>query len=113
VRKQRIILKDHGRIALVRRDIVDASISEINLPLIGRVKPRHESKGRRFPTATGTQERREASPFDLQRNMIDSSNGSKFLGQIDNPDVDIRHIEGLFSDFEKFDLSTEEQPGTS
>jgi len=95
VRKQRIILKDHGRIALVRRDIVDASISEINLSLIGRVEPRHESKGRRFPAATGTKERRETSSFDLQRNMIDSGNGSKSLRQIDNPDVDIRHTEGL------------------
>jgi hypothetical protein len=99
MREERVVLKDHRGIALMGGHLIDTSLSKKDFPLIHTVKPSKKAKGGCFPAATWTQKGSEASPFNLQGDLVYCNDITESFGEVPYTDVNIWHVKEVLSKF--------------
>ena len=68
--KQRVALKDHGRIPLVGGQLVNGLVPEIDFPLVRGFKAGDHPQRRGLSAAGGPQQRHEAARFNVQIHVV-------------------------------------------
>ena len=71
MRKERIRLKHHGRIALVRRKIINFFIAEKYCARCGNLKARDHTQRRRLTAARRSQQRYKFTRLYMQVHIVD------------------------------------------
>lgn len=72
VREERIVLKDHADIALVRRQVVDRAFAEADLAACRVLEAGDHHQRRRLAGAGGAEEGDELAGLDVERNVVGS-----------------------------------------
>ena len=73
MRKECIALKDHGHVALVRRQRIDLTSIQKDLARGGKLEPGQHAQRGRLPTARRTQQRDQLSFLDLEVHIVNRS----------------------------------------
>jgi hypothetical protein len=86
VRKQRVILKHHSRVALVGRHARHVLAGQRDGSAGGRFEPGEHPKRRRLARARGTQQREQLAVFHLERYLVDGGDVSERFCHLIVPD---------------------------
>ena len=93
MREQRIVLKDHGGLAAVDRNVVDPPRAKKNVAGIGLVETGNHAQRRRLAAARWPEQRSEACVGNVERDVVDSRGDAadEAFAQVDQADVRLKH----------------------
>ena len=84
VRPQRVVLKNHARVAPMRRHTAHRLVAEEQLPCVGLIETRDQPQQRRLATAGWAEEEEEFLLVDPQRNVFQHGGVAESLRQVLN-----------------------------
>ena len=82
MRPQRVALKHHPGVSLVRRQPRHVLVAKEDLPFFWNVESGHAAQQRRFAAATGSKQEKQLTRLDRQVQFMQRRDGSKSLRQL-------------------------------